>query len=70
MATSNDAKYWSMINGVMQQIRSTKELCVVCHRKQRARWADTGALRMTCGDAKCFIEWLPVKEDKSATFEI
>lgn len=36
-------------------------LCVVCRKNQRSRWADTNVLRMTCGDNKCFMEWLPVK---------
>jgi len=36
-------------------------LCAVCHQKKRARWRDTGEMRMTCGSDKCFIDWLPVK---------
>lgn len=31
----------------------------MCNKRERARWKDTGALRITCGHPECFTRWLP-----------
>lgn len=35
------------------------ERCPMCHIRPRARWKDTGTLRITCGHPECFKKWLP-----------
>lgn len=34
-------------------------ICPMCNKRERARWKDTGALRITCGHPECFTRWLP-----------
>lgn len=33
--------------------------CPMCQIRDRARWKDTGALRITCGHPECYRRWLP-----------
>lgn len=33
--------------------------CPLCGKRPRARWKDTGALRITCGHPECFRKWIP-----------
>lgn len=50
-----------MSNWAAQAIRFAERTgrCPMCHTRQRARWKDTGALRITCGHPECFRKWLP-----------
>ena len=36
-------------------------LCPVCRKRKRAEWKDGSGLRITCGNADCYIKWLPGK---------
>lgn len=33
--------------------------CPMCGIRPRAKWKDTGALRITCGHDECFRKWIP-----------
>lgn len=50
-----------MSNWAAQAIRFAQRTgrCPICHARPRARWKDTGALRITCGHPECFKRWLP-----------
>lgn len=34
-------------------------ICPMCGKRPRARWKDTGDLRITCGHKECFRLWMP-----------
>lgn len=65
---SYPTRYYDMQRRVIHDIRFTHRtgLCPICRLRPRARWADTGDLRITCGHQSCFIQWLPVKGDPHA----
>lgn len=37
--------------------------CPICNTRPRARWKDTGDLRITCGHPDCYAKWLPGKRE-------
>lgn len=54
-----------MYNYFVQMKFATRTgLCPICHKRPRARWKDTKALRVTCGNEVCFRTWLPGGKQK------